>query len=101
MSAEPRGLMRGRSALKPRAKYFQRRNMDPPGTGLEIAAMSEVIVPERARAGVDRAAQKDGSVNERTGNFCMAPAAGTLRDAWWCEQRKRTSGFECFLTSSP
>jgi hypothetical protein len=28
MSAEPRGLMRGRSALKPRAKYFQRRNMN-------------------------------------------------------------------------
>jgi hypothetical protein len=30
MSAEPRGLMSGRSALKPRAKYFQRRYIDPP-----------------------------------------------------------------------
>jgi hypothetical protein len=28
MSAEPRGLMSGRSALNPKAKYFQSRNME-------------------------------------------------------------------------
>src|SRR5258707_9665154 len=70
MSAEPRGLTRGRSALKPRAKYFQRRNMDSPVPGCEIAAWSEVIVPERARAGVDLSGGgRRARENLRTSNF--------------------------------
>jgi hypothetical protein len=33
--------------------------MNPPVRGLEIAAMSEVIVPERVTAGVDGAAHEE------------------------------------------